>query len=74
MRSWPEVHRRGLAALTAGVAALGVMAAWQGFAWADTSSWVPDLPAGWTLAGLGLAATLERSRGAAGLLFASGIA
>jgi signal transduction histidine kinase len=75
MHSSPEDHRRGLAALTAGVAALGIIAAWQGFAWADTRSWVPDLLAGWTLTGLGLAAaTLERSRGAAGLLFASGVA
>jgi signal transduction histidine kinase len=75
MRSSPEDRRRLLATLTASVAALGVLAAWQGFAWADTSSWVPDLLAGWTLAALGLAAAMfERSRSAASLLFTSGVA
>jgi len=75
MRSSPEEHRAGLAALAAGVTIVGVVAAWQGFAWTDTRSWVPDLLAGWTLAALGLAAAaLGRSRGAACLLFASGFA
>ena len=75
MRSSPEEHRGGPAALAAGVTIVGVVAAWQGFAWPDTRSWVPDLLAGWTLAGLGLAAAaLGRSRRAACLLFASGFA
>jgi signal transduction histidine kinase len=75
MRSWPDARRPALAALVAAVAALGVAAAWQGFAWPDTRSWVPDLLAGWTLAGLGLAALATgRPRGAAALLLVAGVA
>jgi signal transduction histidine kinase len=75
MRWLPETRRFDVAALAATVAALGVAAAWQGFAWADTRSWVPDLLTGWTLAGLGLAALASgRPRGAGALLFAAGVA
>jgi signal transduction histidine kinase len=75
MRSWPDARRATLAALVATVAALGVAAAWQGFAWPDTRSWVPDLLTGWTLAGLGLAALATgRPRGAAALLLTAGVA
>jgi signal transduction histidine kinase len=72
---WSRDDRRlTAAALAAGAGALGVLAAWQGFAWSDTRIWVPDLLAGWTLAGLGLAAfALDRPRGAAALLFACGV-
>src|SRR5215210_1907654 len=70
MRSSPEERRGGLAALAAAVTVVGVVAAWQGFAWPDTRGWVTDLLAGWTLAGLGLAAAAPgASRGAARLLF-----
>jgi signal transduction histidine kinase len=75
MRSSPDPRRLALAALAAGATALGVVAEREGFAWPDTQGWVPDLLAGWTLAALGLAAAaLGRSRNAAALLFASGVA
>jgi signal transduction histidine kinase len=75
MRLSPDARRWTTAAVATGTAALGVLAEWQGFAWPDTRTWVPDLLAGWTLSGLGLAAfTLDRSRSAAVLLFASGLA
>jgi signal transduction histidine kinase len=74
MRSSPDDRRPTAAALIAGAGVLGVLAAWQGYAWPDTRVWVPDLLAGWTLCGLGVAAfALGRSRGAAALLFASGV-
>ena len=73
MRSWPESRRFATATMVVGVAALGVVAESQGFAWSETRSWVPDLLAGWTLAGLGIAA-LGRSRGAGLLLLVSGVA
>jgi signal transduction histidine kinase len=73
MRSWPESRGLATAALVVGVAALGLVAAAEGFAWAETRSWVPDLLAGWTLAGFGIAA-LGRSRGAGLLLLSSGVA
>src|SRR5919201_2057599 len=74
MRWSLDDRRLTAAALAAGVGALGVLAAWQGYAWPDTRIWVPDLLAGWTLSGLGLAAfALGRSRGAAVLLFSSGV-
>ncbi|MFL5955394.1 MAG: sensor histidine kinase [Gaiellaceae bacterium] len=74
MRWSPDDRRLTAAALAAGAGALGILAAWQGFAWSDTRSWVPDLLAGWTLSGLGVATfALGRSRGAAVLLFASGV-
>jgi signal transduction histidine kinase len=75
MRSWPDARTPALAALVTAVAALGVAAAWQGFAWPDMRGWVPDLLTGWTLAGLGLAALAAgRPRGAGALLLASGVA
>jgi signal transduction histidine kinase len=74
MRSSLDDRRPTAAALTAGAGVLGVLAAWQGYAWPDTRVWVPDLLAGWTLCGLGVAAfALGRSRGAAALLLASGV-
>jgi len=74
MHSSPDGRRLTVAALAAGAGALGVAAAWQGYAWPDTRIWVPDLLAGWTLSGLGLAAfALGYSRGAAVLLLASGV-
>src|SRR5919197_109622 len=74
MRWSLDDRRLTAAALAAGVGALSVLAAWQGYAWPDTRIWVPDLLAGWTLSGLGLAAfALRRSRGAAVLLFAAGV-
>ena len=74
MRSSRDDRRLTAAALAVGAGGLGVLAEWQGFAWPDTRSWVPDLLAGWTLSGLGLTAfALSRPRGAAALLFASGV-
>ena len=74
MHSSRDDRRLTAAALAVGAVALGVVAEWQGFVWPDTRSWVPDLLAGWTLSGLGLAAfALSRPRGAAVLLFASGV-
>jgi signal transduction histidine kinase len=74
MRSSPDTRRLAVAALAACAAALGLLAAWQGYAWPDTRIWVPDLLAGWTLCGLGVAAVaLRRPRGAGVLLFASGV-
>lgn len=74
MRWSLDDRRLTAAALAAGAGALGILAAWQGYAWPDTRVWVPDLLAGWTLSGLGLAAfALGRSSGAAALLFASGV-
>ena len=73
MRSSSDRRRAVFAALLVGVGLLGVLAAWQGFAWTDTRSWVPDLLTGWTLAGLGVG-VLARSRGAACLLFIAGVA
>jgi signal transduction histidine kinase len=75
MRSLPERRRTGLAALAAGIAALGIAAASQGFAWPDTRSWVPDLLTGWTLCSLGLVVVVTgRSGGAGRLLLAAGLA
>src|SRR5207249_1008379 len=75
MRSSPDQRRFGLVVLAAGAAALGIAAESQGFAWSDTRSWVPDLLAGWTLAGLGVAASATgRPRGSSVLLFVSGVA
>jgi signal transduction histidine kinase len=74
MRSSPDARGLTVAALAACAGVLGVLAAWQGYVWADTRSWVPDLLAGWTLSGLGIAAfALGRPRGTAVLLFASGV-
>jgi signal transduction histidine kinase len=75
MRWSREPSRPVLIALAAGAATIGVIAEWQGFAWTETRSWVPDLLAGWALAGLGVAAGASgRPRGLAALLFVGGLA
>src|SRR5436190_24224083 len=71
MRWSLDDRRLTAAALAAGAGALGILAAWHGYEWPDTRVWVPDLLAGWTLSGLGLASYALGSSSAAALLFAS---
>lgn len=74
MRSLPDTDRLVLVTTAIGVAALGIAAERERYAWADTHDWVTDLLVGWTLTGLGLAAfALARPRGAAALLTIAGV-
>jgi signal transduction histidine kinase len=66
------VRRAALAALACAGAAIGILAERQGYAWSDLRGWVPDLLAGWTLIGVGLALLGRRSDGAGALLLAAG--
>ncbi len=67
------MRRAGVAALACAGLAVGAVAEHQGYAWADLRGWLPDLLAGWTLVGFGLALlTLRRSAGAAALLLLAG--
>jgi hypothetical protein len=49
----------------AGVA-LGFVAEWVLYGWGDPSHWVPDLAAGWSMIGCGLAAWSLRPQSNAG--------
>ena len=67
------MRRAALVALACAGVALGVIAEQQAYAWRDLSDWLPDLLAGWTLIGLGIALLgLRRPRGAATLLLLAG--
>jgi signal transduction histidine kinase len=67
------VRRTALVGLALAGVAVGVVAEQQGYDWPDLRAWVPDLIAGWTLIGLGIALlALERPRGAAALLLLAG--
>jgi signal transduction histidine kinase len=67
------VRRAAVLALVCAGAAVGVLAEQQAYDWADLRGWLPDLLAGWTLIGLGIALlALRRSRGAAVLLLLAG--
>ncbi len=67
------VRRALLAGLACAGGALGLVAEQQAYAWSDLRGWLPDLLAGWTLVGLGVALlALRRPRGAAGLLLVAG--
>jgi signal transduction histidine kinase len=62
-----------VAALAIAGAAVGLVAEREAYAWDDLRGWIPDLLAGWTLIGLGLALlALRRPRGAAALLLVAG--
>lgn len=68
------MRRAGLVGLACAGAALGVVAEQQEYAWQDLSGWLPDLFAGWTLIGSGIALlALRRPLGAGALLLLSGI-
>ena len=49
------MRRAALVALACAGVAFGVIAEQQAYAWRDLSDWLPDLLAGWTLIGLGIA-------------------
>ena len=67
------MRRAALVALACAGVALGVIAEQQAYAWRDLSDWLPDLLAGWTLIGLGIALLgLRRPRRAAALLLLAG--
>ena len=67
------MRRVGLVALACAGVAVGVLAEQQAYEWPDLRGWLPDLLAGWTLIGLGLALlALRRSRGSAALLLVAG--
>jgi signal transduction histidine kinase len=67
------VRRTALITLAAAAAVVGIVAERQAFGWADLRDWLPDLLAGWTLVGLGIAlVALRRSAGAAALLLVAG--
>ena len=67
------MRRVALLALGGAGAAVGVLAEQQAYDWADPRGWLPDLLAGWTLIGLGIALlALRRPAGAAALLLAAG--
>ena len=67
------MRRLSLAALACAGVALGLVAEQQAYAWQELSDWLPDLAAGWTLIGLGIAhLALRRPRGAAALLLLAG--
>ena len=67
------MRRVALLALGGAGAAVGVLAEQQAYEWADPRGWLPDLLAGWTLIGLGIALlALRRPAGAAALLLAAG--
>jgi len=56
--------------LSAG-AALGVVAEWTLYGWADPGHWVPDLAAGWSLVACGVVAWWRRPQSRAGVLMAA---
>jgi signal transduction histidine kinase len=67
------MRRAGLFLLGLAGAVIGVAAERQAYSWPDLRSWVPDLLAGWTLVGLGLALlALRRPPRAAALLLLAG--
>jgi len=67
------MRRAGLVLLGLAGATVGVAAERQAYAWPDLRNWVPDLLAGWTLIGLGLALlALRRPPRAAALLLLAG--
>jgi signal transduction histidine kinase len=67
------VRRLTLVAFAGAGVALGLVAEQQAYAWQELSDWLPDLVAGWTLIGLGIALlALRRPRGAAALLLLAG--
>ena len=62
-----------LAGLALAGVAVGLVAERQAYEWTELSSWLPDLLAGWTLIGLGIALlALRRPAGAAALLLLAG--
>ena len=68
------MRRAALAAFSCAGAAVGILAEQQGYAWSDLRGWLPDLLAGWTLLGLGVALLgLRRPSRAAALLIAAGL-
>jgi signal transduction histidine kinase len=67
------VRRAAILALACAGAAVGVLAEQQAYEWAEVRAWLPDLLAGWTLIGFGLALlALRRPVGVAALLLAAG--
>src|SRR5690348_17657096 len=67
-------HRLGLLFWPAGVA-MGIVAESALYGWTDARQWVPDLLAGWSLIGCGLAAWTLRPRSWCGaLMTAAGFA
>ena len=67
------MRRAAVLALVCAGAAVGILAEQQAYDWADLRRWLPDLLAGWTLIGLGIALLgLRRSPGAAALLLLAG--
>jgi signal transduction histidine kinase len=67
------VRRPALAGLALAGIAVGVLAERQAYGWTELRSWLPDLLAGWTLIGLGIALlVLRRPPGAAALLLLAG--
>jgi signal transduction histidine kinase len=67
------MRRAALVGLACAGVAFGVIAEQQAYAWRDLGNWLPDLLAGWTLIGLGIALLgLRRPRGAAVLMLLAG--
>ena len=67
------MRRRTLAGLALAGVAVGLLAEREAYDRSELSSWLPDLVAGWTLIGLGIAlCVLHRPPGAAALLLAAG--
>jgi signal transduction histidine kinase len=64
------MKRIGLLLWPAGVA-LGVLAEWAGFGWAEPRRWVPDLAVGWTFIACGLVAMRRRPESGSGALLAA---
>jgi signal transduction histidine kinase len=62
------VRRLALVGLACAGVALGVVAEQQAYDWRDVSGWLPDLLAGWTLIGLGIALLARQRPHAAGVL------
>jgi signal transduction histidine kinase len=52
-------------------AALGIVAEWAFYGWADSRHWVPDLLTGWTLVGCGLIGWSRRPESRSGALMAA---
>jgi signal transduction histidine kinase len=52
-------------------AAVGLVAEWVSFGWADPRNWIPDLAVGWTFIGWGLIAAARRQQSRAGALMAA---
>src|SRR5207237_3947027 len=67
------MRRAALAAFSCAGAAVGILAEQQAYRWSDLRGWLPDLLAGWTLIGLGIALlAMRRSGRVAGLLLFAG--